>query len=41
MPLNTVAFMTLPPHLRTDGTAMLTLVRNVAGSIGISVVIAS
>jgi MFS transporter, DHA2 family, multidrug resistance protein len=39
VPLSTVAFMTLPNHLRTDGTAMLTLLRNVASSIGISVVI--
>ena len=29
VPLSTVAFLTLPPQLRTDGTAMLTLVRNV------------
>jgi MFS transporter, DHA2 family, multidrug resistance protein len=40
VPLSTVAFMTLPHHLRTDGTAMLTLLRNVASSIGISIVIA-
>ena len=40
VPLSTVAFLTLPIHLRTDGTAMLTLMRNVASSIGISVVIA-
>jgi DHA2 family multidrug resistance protein len=40
VPLSTVAFLTLPNHLRTDGTAMLTLMRNVASSIGISVVIA-
>ena len=40
VPLSTVSFMTLPGHLRTDGTAMLTLMRNVASSIGISVVIA-
>ncbi len=40
VPLSTVAFMTLPNSLRTDGTAMLTLVRNVASSIGISIVIA-
>lgn len=40
VPLSTVAFMTLPGQLRTDGTAMLTLVRNVASSVGISVVIA-
>jgi DHA2 family multidrug resistance protein len=40
VPLSTVAFLTLPNHLRTDGTSMLTLMRNVASSIGISVVIA-
>jgi DHA2 family multidrug resistance protein len=40
VPLSTVAFLTLPNHLRTDGTAMLTLMRNVASSIGISLVIA-
>ena len=39
VPLNTVAFLTLPNHLRTDGTSMLTLMRNVASSIGISLVI--
>ena len=40
VPLSTVAFLTLPSHLRTDGTSMLTLMRNVASSIGISLVIA-
>src|SRR6267143_100682 len=40
VPLSTVAFLTLPNHLRTDGTSMLTLMRNVASSLGISVVIA-
>ena len=40
VPLSTVSFLTLPNELRTDGTAMLTLMRNVASSIGISVVIA-
>jgi MFS transporter, DHA2 family, multidrug resistance protein len=40
VPLSTVAFLTLPNHLRTDGTSMLTLMRNVASSIGISIVIA-
>jgi DHA2 family multidrug resistance protein len=40
VPLSTVAFMTLPGHLRTDGTSMLTLMRNVASSVGISIVIA-
>jgi MFS transporter, DHA2 family, multidrug resistance protein len=40
VPLSTVAFLTLPGNLRTDGTSMLTLLRNVASSIGISIVIA-
>lgn len=39
VPLTTVAFLSLPNHLRTDGTAMLTLIRNVASSVGISMVI--
>src|SRR5580704_14349257 len=40
VPLSTVAFVTLPGQLRTDGTSMLTLMRNVASSVGISIVIA-
>jgi DHA2 family multidrug resistance protein len=40
VPLSTVAFATLPGYLRTEGTAILTLVRNVGSSIGISMVIA-
>jgi DHA2 family multidrug resistance protein len=40
VPLSTVAFLTLPGHLRTDGTSMLTLLRNVFSSVGISLVIA-
>jgi len=40
VPLSTVAFLTLPNHLRTDGTSMLTLMRNVMSSVGISIVIA-
>ena len=40
VPLSTVAFLTLPNQLRTDGASMLTLMRNVASSIGISIVIA-
>jgi DHA2 family multidrug resistance protein len=40
VPLSTVAFLTLPNNLRTDGTSMLTLMRNVASSVGISIVIA-
>jgi DHA2 family multidrug resistance protein len=41
VPLSTVAFTTLPGHLRTDGTSILTLVRNIGSSIGISVMIAN
>jgi DHA2 family multidrug resistance protein len=41
IPLSTVAFLSLPAQYRTDGTSMLTLVRNVASSAGISVVIAN
>ena len=40
VPLNTIAFATLPTQLRTDATAMWTLIRNIGSSIGISVVIA-
>jgi DHA2 family multidrug resistance protein len=40
VPLSTVAFTTLPDHLRTEGSAILTLVRNIGSSIGISMVIA-
>ena len=38
--LNTVAFLTLPDNLRTYGASFQTLIRNVASSFGISVVIA-
>jgi DHA2 family multidrug resistance protein len=38
--LSTISFATLPIHLRTSGTAMLTLVRNLGSSIGIATVIA-
>jgi DHA2 family multidrug resistance protein len=36
-PLQIVAFATLPTELRTDGTALFSLVRNVGSSIGVSV----
>jgi len=39
VPLNTVAFATLPGELRTDGAAFWTLIRNLGSSIGVSVVI--
>ena len=38
VPLQTLAFETLPTQLRTTGAALLNLSRNVGGSIGISVV---
>jgi DHA2 family multidrug resistance protein len=41
VPLSTAAFTTLPAHLRTDGSAILTLVRNIGSSIGIPVVVAT
>ena len=37
IPLQVVAFATLPAALRTDGTALLSLFRNVGSAIGISV----
>jgi MFS transporter, DHA2 family, multidrug resistance protein len=39
VPLSTVAFATLPGPLRTEGAAILTLVRNIGSSIGIPIVI--
>jgi DHA2 family multidrug resistance protein len=37
IPLQTTAFATLPPRLRTDGSSLLNLTRSVGSSIGISV----
>ena len=37
IPLQVFAFSTLPVHLRTDGTALFSLVRNVGSAIGVSV----
>ncbi|HYZ23331.1 MAG TPA: DHA2 family efflux MFS transporter permease subunit [Rhodopila sp.] len=37
VPLQVVAFATLDPALRTEGTALLSLLRNVGSAIGISV----
>jgi DHA2 family multidrug resistance protein len=36
IPLNLVAFATLDPALRTDGTALISLMRNLGSAIGIS-----
>lgn len=35
-PLTTICFATLPAHLRTDGTSIYSLMRNVGSSVGIS-----
>jgi DHA2 family multidrug resistance protein len=37
IPLNLVAFATLDPALRTDGAALVSLVRNIGSAIGIAV----
>jgi DHA2 family multidrug resistance protein len=39
VPLTTITFATLAPDLRTQGTALFSLMRNIGSSIGISVVI--
>ena len=36
IPLQVVAFATLPAHLRTEGTSVLSLVRNLGSAIGVS-----
>jgi MFS transporter, DHA2 family, multidrug resistance protein len=38
VPLSTVSFSTLGRHMRTEGTAIFSLMRNIGSSIGISVV---
>ncbi|MBR0551780.1 DHA2 family efflux MFS transporter permease subunit [Stakelama marina] len=40
IPLNTLAFGTLDPQYRTEGTSLMNLARNVGASVGISVVTA-
>ena len=37
-PLSTVTFASLPPELRTQGTSLFSLLRNLGSSIGVSVV---
>src|SRR6202043_2716704 len=39
-PLSIVTFSTLPRHILTQGTAIFSLMRNIGGSIGISIVVA-
>lgn len=41
VPLNTVALSSISAALRTQGTAMWTLIRNLGSSIGVSIVIAN
>ena len=38
VPLSTVAFSTLPSHLRNEGTSFFNLLRNIGSAIGISIV---
>ena len=40
IPLNIMAFATLPPHYRTEGASLMNLFRNIGASAGISVVTA-
>jgi DHA2 family multidrug resistance protein len=37
VPLSTIAFVTLAPHLRTEGSAVFNLTRNIGSAAGISV----
>jgi MFS transporter, DHA2 family, multidrug resistance protein len=41
VPITTAAFLTLPASLRNGGTSILTLIRNIGSSVGISMVIAN
>ncbi|MEJ1160664.1 DHA2 family efflux MFS transporter permease subunit [Prosthecomicrobium sp. N25] len=40
VPMNTVAFATLPARYRTEGAAVWTLIRNMGSAVGVSIVIA-
>lgn len=37
VPLSTLAFATIPPHLRAEGSSVYTLIRNLGASAGISI----
>jgi len=39
VPVNMVAFSTLPPNYRTDGSTLMTLFRNLGSSFGIAVIV--
>jgi DHA2 family multidrug resistance protein len=41
VPLNIIALSTLPGHILTQGTAIRNLMRNLGGSIGISILVAT
>jgi len=41
VPLNIIALSTLPRHILTQGTAIRSLMRNLGGSVGISILIAT
>src|SRR5436305_5383172 len=41
VPLNSLALSTLPRHILTQGTAIRSLMRNLGGSIGISILVAT
>jgi MFS transporter, DHA2 family, multidrug resistance protein len=41
VPLNIIALSTLPRHIMTQGTALRQLMRNLGGSIGISILVAT
>ena len=41
VPLNIIALSTLPRHIMTQGTAIRSLVRNLGGSVGISILVAN
>src|SRR4029079_8550651 len=41
VPLNLIALSTLPRHILTQGTAIRSLMRNLGGSIGISVLVSA
>ncbi|MGO7718921.1 EmrB/QacA family drug resistance transporter, partial [Rhizobium johnstonii] len=38
VPLTTIAFSTLPAHMRGDGTGLYNLSRNIGSAVGISIV---
>jgi MFS transporter, DHA2 family, multidrug resistance protein len=41
VPLNIIALSTLPRHIMTQGTALRQLMRNLGGSVGISILVAT